>query len=467
MPHVPAFPSRRPRAFPENHPAGHRRRADAGHGRAPWLRFLDAADLAGQRLDPRNLFAGHGAAKPAVGRVRPVCRHGGRPLRHHARGAGRRVELYGRPGVDGAGHRSHPVRDRLRRVHRPRSGVYGLRRRQRHHRPRGPGRQTVVGVRHLGRGQLVRPVRADAHRAATDFRRRLAACLLRAGGLAGSADGADGVLPARAGRGAWRRPAPEHCRSIWRSSAQPLVPAAGRRLFRLRLPAGVHRRAPARVPEGQGRGRSQCGGAGAGADRPVQHRRLVLRGQARRPAAQALPAVRDLFCAGRRHWPVRAAAVICHVGVPVCSGDGRAVAVHGTAHQRHHCRHFRRQAHVDAGGDAMTWCGGFRLRWACWRGWSTCRSTNARWCAAGCGRRDARLAMAGGGRASFGAGVHGVSAAGVCSGSGESGVYVFLVPMTDQRVAAASDFEELLAPTQPPRQVGLHRRRLFRRARVQ
>ena len=36
--------------------------------------LLDAADLAGARLDARNLFAGAGHAKPDVGPVRPVRR---------------------------------------------------------------------------------------------------------------------------------------------------------------------------------------------------------------------------------------------------------------------------------------------------------------------------------------------------------------------------------------------------------
>src|SRR5690606_28985580 len=102
------YTARIPPEFPADH-ASHARprspfspchRADCGrlgtdavHGGAAWLWILAATDFTGPWLDTRNLFAGDGLAEPAVGSVRPVCRHGRRPFRHRARRVRRRIPV--------------------------------------------------------------------------------------------------------------------------------------------------------------------------------------------------------------------------------------------------------------------------------------------------------------------------------------------------------------------------------------
>src|SRR3569623_871652 len=103
-------------------------------------------------------------------------------------------------------------------------------------RPHRAGSAAFMGIRRIVGRRLVRPVRADADRAANDFIERPAKRFLFAGGAAVAGDAADRVALARTGAGDGYRTRAKRARSDPGSIYLSPVPAAGGRLFRVRLP---------------------------------------------------------------------------------------------------------------------------------------------------------------------------------------------------------------------------------------
>ena len=204
--------------------------------------------------------------------MQPVRRHARRPLRHREGRARRRV-LYVL-GLVTMAHATTPLALVLSCGVLIGTGLSGLTFSVdlRRARPRVSARKAQHGARHLGRGGIVRPVRdaaADAggcisHLGWYGALLALAAIALLMGPLAVA------LVEKRADDDA-RVPAVRRRRRCARRSASRLHAADGR-LFRLRLPGRVRRRAPARLSRGQGHAAARRRD-GAGADRPLQHRR--------------------------------------------------------------------------------------------------------------------------------------------------------------------------------------------------
>ena len=155
-----------------------------------------------------------------------------------------------RPGRDGAGDDRRGLPRRRRPADRHGAGGNDLRGRLRRHRPQRRRREAQLGDGHHRRGRIVRPVPDGAGRGRADQRHRLAERALRARAAPRSSSCrsrsgcASRSAPSRAGAAA------EHRRRAARGVRRPQLPAADGRLLRVRLPARLHRRAHAELPEG-------------------------------------------------------------------------------------------------------------------------------------------------------------------------------------------------------------------------
>eukprot|EP01136_Pigoraptor_vietnamica_P043831 Opistho-1_new@19779 len=334
------------------HPAGaglRRPHRHALHGHPPWLRPVAAAHHPGAGLDARELRLRACDPEPVLGRVRHLCRYGGRPLRRVSRADRRRGALWPGPDRHGPDHHPHDLCPDRRRADRRGPGRHHLRGDLRRDRPPDPGGQAFLGHGRGGGGRLVRPVPHGAGGGLAHQQLRLAGSAA-VPGRGGAADRAAGAGPARAGFRGRRAGAAraDHRAGAARGLPLPQLPVAHGRLLRLRLPGGVHRRAHAQLPEGQ-RSVAPGGQLRAGADRPVQRDRH-LRGRHAGPAPGQTPHPGlHLFRARRGHLGVPYRAAVADERVRVRQRHGPAVALDHSAHQRGGGADLRRGPHVHAG----------------------------------------------------------------------------------------------------------------------
>ncbi len=249
-------------------------------------------------MGPRDLCTGDRRAESRVGRDAAVRGNGLRQVRRGASRDGRSGAVRARAGRDGELALAIRVRPDLRRTagHRP------VRRHVQRHlgraRTQFPAGKAEHGARHLRGRRFVRPV-CDVAGDAVAPRPRGLVRRPAGHGRDRLVHGADGRGADRATRRAASRVHPVRGTGDARGARTPRLHAAHRRIFRLRLPGRIPRRALARLPVGQGHAGSR-GGDRAGADRPVQHRRHLHRGMAGRPDAQEVHPVGDLLRTRRR-----------------------------------------------------------------------------------------------------------------------------------------------------------------------
>ena len=245
-----------------------RRHRHALDGHPARLRPLARPHHHRPRLEPRDLRLRHRGTEPGLGPRRPVHGRHCRSLRCFSHPRRRHRALCGRPGDHGPGDQRPRLPGRCRAPDRHRAvgdDVCGGLRRDR---PQRGAREAQLGHGRRRRGRLLRPVPDGAHRRRPHRRHRLAGRPLRAGSdLAGHR--AAGLRPARAGTPRRHRAHAKHRRRGARGARQPELPTPHRRLLRVRLPGGLHRRAHAELPQGP-RPAAARGHHGARPHRPLQ-----------------------------------------------------------------------------------------------------------------------------------------------------------------------------------------------------
>ncbi len=238
------------------HSARHRRRLpDRGAQLRPALDdgLLPHADVERARLGPRDLRARHRHPEPRLGHRPAFRRHARRQVRHGAGADRRRAPLRPRPRADGADHRPGDAATHRRRPHRPRHRRLGV--------PAGPRRLRAAPPRahadHRPTGSARPPARLGQFIFAPlgqgfiqAYGWQTALIVMAAIVLAHPAvlalrhpRQADGRRRSRRAEG------PVDPRGAPRGLPPPLLPAARRRLLRLRLPDRLHHRPPAALSQ--------------------------------------------------------------------------------------------------------------------------------------------------------------------------------------------------------------------------
>ena len=198
----------------------------------------------------------HRDPEPALG-PRPALRgRGGRPVRRPPGALRRRAPLRARPRRDGLCDDARHAASRRRRAHRLRPLGLLVQPGARRLRQAAAGEVAAHGLRRRHGGGLLRPVPVSADRQRPDrsFGWQQALVVFAASAAPGPAAVAR-ARDAAAAQGVRRRAGaggePVDRQALSGGFPAPLLRAAGARLLHLRLPARLHHRAPAGLPQGR------------------------------------------------------------------------------------------------------------------------------------------------------------------------------------------------------------------------